>query len=69
MEIGRQRGMIANEPIRIVSNSYEKVKSLKYLGSLVTNQNYIQGEIKCRLNAGNSCYFSVQNTFVSSTSL
>ena len=49
MEIGRQRGMIANEPIRIVSNSYEKVKSLKYLGSLVTNQNSIQEEIKYRL--------------------
>jgi len=26
----------------------------------VTNQNYIQDEIKCRLKAGNACYFSVQ---------
>ena len=40
--------------------SYEKVKILKYLGSLVTNQNSIQEEIKCRLKAGNSCYYSVQ---------
>jgi len=24
------------------------------------NQNYIHGEIKCRLTAGNSCYYSVQ---------
>ena len=31
-----------------------------YLGSLLTNQNYIQVEIKCRLKAGNSCYYSVQ---------
>ena len=34
MEIGRHRGMIANEHIKIVRNSYEKVKSFKYLGSL-----------------------------------
>jgi len=38
MEIGRHRCMIANEHIRIGSNSYEKVKTFKYLGSLVTNQ-------------------------------
>ena len=33
---------------------------IKYLGSLLTNQNSIQEEIKCRLKAGNSCYYSVQ---------
>jgi hypothetical protein len=42
MEIGCHRGMIANEHIRIGSKSYKKVKSFKYLGSLVTNQNSIQ---------------------------
>ena len=36
MEIGLHRGMIANEHVRIASNSYEKVKSGKYFGSLVT---------------------------------
>ena len=51
MEIGRHRGMIANAHIKIGSNSYEKVKSFKYLGSLLTNQNSIQEEIKCRLKA------------------
>ena len=45
--------MIANKHIKIGSNSYEKVKTFKNLGSLVTNQNYIQGEIKRRLKAGN----------------
>ena len=45
---------------RLSSNSCVKVKSFKYLGSLVTNQNSIQEEIKCRLKAGNSGYFSVQ---------
>ena len=36
IEIGRHRGMIANEHIRKGSNSYEKVKTFKYLGYLVT---------------------------------
>ena len=30
------------------------------LGSLLTNQNSIHKEIKSRLKAGNSCYYSVQ---------
>ena len=48
MEIGRHRGMIANEHFKIGSNYYEKVKTFKYLGSLLTNQNSIHEEIKCR---------------------
>ena len=55
IEIGRYRGIMSNEHIRICSNSYEKLKIFKYLGSLLTNQNYIHEEIKCRLKAGNSC--------------
>ena len=39
--------MIANAHIKIGSNSNEKVKTFKYLGSLLTNQNSIQEEIKC----------------------
>jgi hypothetical protein len=31
------------------------------LGTTVTNQNFIQEEIKRRLNSGNACYHSVQN--------
>jgi hypothetical protein len=41
--------MVANERIKIGSNSYEKVKTFKLLGSLVTDQNSIQEEIKCKL--------------------
>ena len=36
MEIRRHRSMIANAHFKI-SNSYEKVKTFKYLGSLLTN--------------------------------
>ena len=63
MGIGRHRGVIANAYIKIDSNSYEKVETFKYLGSLLTNQNSIQEEIKCRLNAGNLLLFS-PNTLV-----
>ena len=65
MEIGRHRGIIANAHIKIGSSSNEKVKTFKYLGSLLTNQNSIQEEIKCRLKAGNSCYDSVQTLLYS----
>ena len=37
MEIGRHRGMIATAHIKIGSNSYKKVKTFKYLGSLLKN--------------------------------
>ena len=40
--------------------SFEKVRTFKYVDSLVTNQNSLQEEGKCRLKAGNSCYYSVQ---------
>jgi hypothetical protein len=64
MEMGRHRGMIANAHIKIGSNSYEQVKTFKYVGLLLTNQNYVQEEIKCRLKAGNASYYSIQNTSV-----
>ena len=60
MEIGRHRGMIANEHIRIGNNSYAKVKTFKYLGFLVENQISVRDEMKCILRVGNSCYYSVQ---------
>jgi hypothetical protein len=60
VEIGRHRGMIAKEHIRIGSNPNEKVKICIYLGSLVKNRNSIQDETKCRVNVGNSGYYSVQ---------
>ena len=60
IKVGRNRGVIANAHIKIGSNSYEKVKTFKYLGSLLTNQNFIQEEMTCRLKARNSCYYSIQ---------
>jgi hypothetical protein len=37
------------------------VSQFKYLGTTVTNQNFIQEEIKRRLISGNTLYHSVQN--------
>ena len=43
METGRHRGTIANAHIKIGSNSNEKVKTFKYLGSLLKNRKFYSG--------------------------
>ena len=60
MKVGRRRVMMENEHIAVGSNSHEKIKTFKYLGSLLTNQNAIHDEIKCRFKARNPCYYIVQ---------
>jgi hypothetical protein len=50
-----------NHNIKITNRSFKNVAQFKYLGTTITNQNFIQEEIKRRLNLGNACYHSVQN--------
>ena len=51
--------MMVNEHFIIGNNSYEKVDTFKYLGSLLINQNSFYDEIKCNLKAGNLFYCSI----------
>ena len=55
MEVGRYRSMMANDLMTVGSISYEEVKTFKYIGSLLKNQNSIHEEIKCRRKG----YYSV----------
>jgi sorting nexin-29 len=50
-----------NHIAKIASRSFENVARFKHLGMTVTNQNFIQEQIKKRLNSSNACYHSVQN--------
>jgi hypothetical protein len=46
---------------KIANRSFEDVAKFKYLGTTLTDKNYMQEEIKSRLNSGNTCYHLVQS--------
>jgi hypothetical protein len=50
-----------NQDIKTVNRSSENLAELKYFGMTVTDHNFIQDEIKRKLNSGNACSHSVQN--------
>jgi hypothetical protein len=47
--------------VKIDNSSIERVEELEYLGTVLTDQNSVQEEIKSRLKLGYICYRSVQN--------
>jgi hypothetical protein len=61
MLLSRHQNVSQNRDIKITNRSFENVSQFKYLGTKVINQDFIQKEIKRRLNPGNACYHSVQN--------
>jgi len=52
--------------MKIDNSTIERMEEVKYLGTMLTNQNSIQEEIKSRLKLGNARYYSVQNLLPSS---
>ena len=52
--------------IKIDNISFESVEEFKYMGTTLTNQSYIQEEIKSTLKSRNACCHSVQNRLSSS---
>jgi hypothetical protein len=56
MLLSRHQNLGQNRDIKITNRSFENVSEFKYLGTTVRNQNFIQEEIKRRLNSGNAYY-------------
>ena len=52
--------------VRIDNSTFERVEEFKYLGTALTNQNYIAEEIKSRLGSGNACYQGIHDTNMNS---
>ena len=66
MVMSRNQTAGLSHTMKADNSSIERVEKFKYLGTRLTNQNYIQEEIKSRLKLGNACYHSVQNLLSSS---
>jgi hypothetical protein len=50
-----------NHTTETFNRSFKNLEQFKYLGTIVTNPNFIQEKIKRRLNSDNAYYHSVQN--------
>ena len=61
MVICRDQNAGRGHSVKTDNSSIERVEEFKYLGTILTDQNSVQEEIKSRLKLGNACYFSVQN--------
>jgi len=45
----------------VCNKSFERMEHFKSLGTTLTDQKSIHEEIKCKLQSGNACCYSVQN--------
>jgi len=59
--MSRDRNVRRSYSIKTDNSSIESVEEFKYLGTNLTNQNYVHKEIKSRLKLGNACYYSMQS--------
>jgi hypothetical protein len=67
MLLSRHQNVGKNHDIKIANRSFENVAQFRHLGTIVTNQNLIQMEIKRRLYSGNACCQRFQNLLSSLT--
>jgi sorting nexin-29 len=51
--------------VKIDNSCIERVEEFKYLGTMLTDQNSVEEEIRSRLKLGNACYHSVENLLFS----
>jgi len=68
MVMSRDQNAGRSHSMKTDNTSFERVEGFKYLGTTVTNQNFIQEEIKSRLKLGNACYHTAKD-LLSSTFL
>jgi len=61
MVMSREQNAGRIHRMEIDNSSFEREKDFKYLETNLTDQNFIQGEIKSRLKSGHACYHSMQN--------
>jgi hypothetical protein len=61
MLLSRHQNAGQNGGINRANRSFDNVARFKYFGTTVINQNFIQEEIKKRMNSVNVSYISVQN--------
>jgi hypothetical protein len=60
MLLSRRQNAGQNHDTKIANRSCENLAHFKYVGTIVTDANFIQEEIKRRLNSDNACHHSVQ---------
>ena len=66
MITSRRQNVTQNQNIVIGNLSFENAEKFRYLGVTVTNTNDTREEIKCRINMGNACYYSLEKILSSS---
>jgi hypothetical protein len=61
MHISRDQNAGRSQNIKTSNSSFERVVELKYFGTILKNQNSVQGEIKSRPNNGSARSHSMKN--------
>jgi hypothetical protein len=65
MVMSRDQNLGRSHNILTDNSSFQKVEEFRYLGTTLTNQNFIPEEIESRPKLGNFCHHSVQNLLFS----